>query len=328
MSITIKERIISRLLAANGDPISGQTLAEELEISRTMVWKYLKGLEEMGYEIEAIKKKGYILKHMPDTLASERISLHLETKELGRNILYYPVCDSTQTIATNKAREGSPHGTLVVSEEQTAGRGRLDRSWESSAGKGIWMSMILRPNISPQFAAQFTLVAAVAIARAIEDTTTCVPSIKWPNDLLINGKKVTGILTELQSDMDRVQAIIIGIGINVNQTSESFEGALESIATSLKLETGEDVNRALLTSKVLYYLEKYSDMYITLGFEPIKLIWESYNCTIGNRIRATTLRDTIEGVAIGMTNDGALQLQLDNGEIKGIYSADIDLLKI
>ena len=328
MSISIKERIISRLQAAKGDPISGQALAEELEISRTMVWKYLKGLEEEGYEIEAIKKKGYILKQMPDTLASERISLHLETKELGRNIIYYPVCDSTQTIATNKAREGVPHGTLVVSEEQTAGRGRLDRSWESSAGKGIWMSLILRPNISPQFAAQFTLVAAVAIARAIEDTTPCVPSIKWPNDLLINGKKVTGILTELQSDMDRVQAIIIGMGINVNQTPESFEGALESIATSLKLEAGEHVDRALLAAKVLFYLEKYSDMYVTLGFEPIKLIWESYNFTIGNRIRATTLRETIEGLAIGITNDGALQLQLDDGEIKGIYSADIDLLKI
>ena len=327
MSISIKERIISRLQAANGEPISGQTIADELEISRTMVWKYLKGLVEEGYEIEAIKKKGYILKQIPDTLGSEHISMYLETKELGRNIFYYPSCNSTQTIATNKAREGASHGTLVISEEQTAGRGRLDRTWESSAGKGIWMSVIIRPNISPQYAAQFTLVAAVAIARAIEDVTSCIPSIKWPNDLLLNGKKMTGILTELQSDMDRIQAIIIGIGVNVNQSSDAFIGPLQSIATSLKLETGAEVNRALLTSKILFYLEKYSDMYVEFGFEPIKLIWESYNCTIGKRIRATTLRETVEGLALGITNHGALKLQLDSGEIKEVYSADIDLLK-
>lgn len=325
--MSIKEKIISRLKEASGEPISGQILADELEISRTMVWKYLKGLEEEGYEIVAIKKKGYILNRLPDTVAAERISLHLQTEHLGREIIYHPVCESTQTIAANKARDGALHGTVVIAEEQTAGRGRMDRSWESSSGEGIWMSVILRPKITPQFAAQFTLVAAVSIARAIEEVTNCVPNIKWPNDLLLNGKKVTGILTELQADMDRVQAIIVGIGINVNQTADSFKGVLEPIATSLKMESGTAVDRSLLVSKVLFHLERYSDMYIKLGFEPIKLIWESYNCTLNNRIRATTLRETVEGQAIGMTNDGALQLRLDNGEIKNIYSADIDLLK-
>jgi BirA family biotin operon repressor/biotin-[acetyl-CoA-carboxylase] ligase len=174
-------------------------------------------------------------------------------------------------------------------------------------------------------APQFTLVSAVAITKAIEEMTDIVPEIKWPNDLLINGKKMTGILTELQADMDRVQSIIIGIGVNVNQEVESFDQSIQSIATSLKIETGHEINRAALVAKILFYLEKYSTIYVEKGFEPIKLLWESYSCTIGKRIRAILLRETLEGIAIGITNDGVLQLQLDNGEIRGIYSADIHL---
>ena len=327
MNTSIKEKILSQLLCAQGEPISGQMLADEFNISRTMVWKHLKSIEEEGYEIEAIKKKGYVLKAIPDIVSPERIKPNLQTEHLGKNIVYYPVCDSTQTIATTVAREGAPHGTVVITEEQTAGRGRLERSWDSSAKKGIWMSVIIRPEISPHYAAQFTLVTAVAIARAIEDITKCIPDIKWPNDLLFHGKKVTGILTELQADMDRVQSIIIGIGVNVNQELDAFEQSIQSIATSLKIESGQEVDRSVLVAKILYYLERYSDMYVTNGFEPIKLLWESYNCTIGKRIRASLLRETLEGVAIGITNDGVLKLQLDSGEIREIFSADIHLLK-
>lgn len=326
MNMSIKEKIITKLLSAKGEPISGQKLAEELYISRTMIWKHLKSIEEEGYVIEAIKKKGYILLSVPDIVSPERITPHLETMHVGRNIIYRPVCDSTQTIAAEKARENAPHGTVVITEEQTAGRGRLERAWDSSASKGIWMSVIIRPEISPQHAAQFTLVSAVAITRAIEDITNCSPHIKWPNDLLINGRKVTGILTELQADMDCVQSIIIGIGVNVNQDLDSFEESIQSIATSLKMESGKEVDRAELVAKILFYLEKYTDIYVENGFEPIKLLWESYNCTIGQRIRANLLRETLEGIAIGITNDGVLQLQLDSGEIRGVYSADIHLM--
>ncbi|MFJ5772279.1 biotin--[acetyl-CoA-carboxylase] ligase [Psychrobacillus sp. NPDC093180] len=326
MNMSIKEKILSQLIHANGEPISGQKLADELNISRTMIWKHLKGIEEDGYVIEAIKKKGYVLQSIPDIVSSERISSYLDTKSIGRNIIYYPVCESTQTIATEKASDHAAHGTVIITEQQTAGRGRLERPWDSSAGKGIWMSVIIRPEISPQYAAQFTLVSAVAITRAIEDMTDCSPAIKWPNDLLIKGKKVTGILTELQADMDRVQAIIIGIGVNVNQDLEAFDESIQSIATSLKMETEQEVNRAELVAKILYYLEKYADIYVENGFEPIKLLWESYNCTIGKRIRANMLRETLEGVAMGITNDGVLELKLDNGEIRGIYSADIHLM--
>lgn len=326
MNISIKEKIISTLKEAKGEPVSGQKLADELNISRTMIWKHLKSIEEDGYVIEAIKKKGYVLQLIPDLVTPEQITPNLNTTEIGRNIDYYKTCASTQTIAAEKAREGAPHGTIVISEEQTAGKGRLERNWDSKANKGIWMSVIIRPTISPEHAAQFTLVTAVAITQAIQEVTHLTPQIKWPNDILIKGKKVTGILTELQADMDRVHSIIIGIGVNVNQEISAFDESIQTIATSLKMESGEEVDRPLLVAKILYYLEKYGDLYVEKGFQPIKILWESHNCTIGKRIRASMLRETLEGVALGITDDGVLELKLDSGEIRGIYSADIHLL--
>ena len=326
MNISIKEKILSQLINAKGEPVSGQKLADELHISRTMIWKHLKSIEEDGYVIEAIKKKGYVLQSIPDLVIPEQIIPNLKTKQLGRTIEYYTTCESTQIIAADKAREAAPHGTVVIAEEQTDGRGRLDRSWNSTANKGIWMSVIIRPAISPQFAAQFTLVSAVAITQAIQEVTNLTPEIKWPNDILINGKKVTGILTELQADMDIVHSIIIGIGVNVNQELSAFEESIQKTATSLKIENGEEIDRSLLVAKILYYLEKYGELYVENGFKPIKILWESHNCTIGKRIRATTLQETLEGVALGITNDGVLEIKLDSGEIRGVYSADIHLL--
>ncbi|MEK3994746.1 biotin--[acetyl-CoA-carboxylase] ligase [Psychrobacillus sp. FSL K6-2365] len=326
MNISIKEKILSQLINAKGEPVSGQKLADELHISRTMIWKHLKSIEEDGYVIEAIKKKGYVLQSIPDLVTPEQIIPNLNTKQLGRTIDYYTTCESTQIIAADKAREAAPHGTVVIAEEQTDGRGRLDRSWNSTANKGIWMSVIIRPAISPQFAAQFTLVSAVAITQAIQEVTNLTPEIKWPNDILINGKKVTGILTELQADMDIVHSIIIGIGVNVNQELSAFEESIQKTATSLKIENGEEIDRSLLVAKILYYLEKYGELYVENGFKPIKILWESHNCTIGKRIRATTLQETLEGVALGITNDGVLEIKLDSGEIRGVYSADIHLL--
>lgn len=326
MNISIKEKILYTLINANGKPVSGQKLADELQVSRTMIWKHLKSIEEDGYVVEAIKKKGYVLQSIPDLVSPEQITPKLDTEQLGRNLEYYTTCLSTQIIAADKARGDAPHGTVVIAEEQTAGKGRLDRSWNSTANKGIWMSVIIRPAISPEHAAQFTLVSAVAITQAIQEVTKLTPQIKWPNDILINGKKVTGILTELQADMDIVHSIIIGIGVNVNQEIDAFEESIQSIATSLSMEMGREVDRSLLVAKILYYLEKYGNLYVEKGFQPIKILWESYNCTIGNRIRATMLRETLEGVALGITDNGVLELKLDNGEIRGIYSADIHLL--
>src|SRR5690606_12625679 len=243
-------------------------------------------LEEKGYAIESVKKKGYRIVSIPDTLEPLAIQTGLKTKHIGQNIDYVESCSSTQIIAHKLAQEGAPGGTVVLTETQTAGRGRIARKWDSAAGKGAWMSIILRPDVVPQKAPQFTLVTAVAVVRAVEEVTKLQPKIKWPNDILMDGKKCTGILTELQSDADGIQALIIGIGLNANQEMDDFSDEVKDIATSLKLETGQPVSRQQLVGAILYYLEKYTGMYINEGFGALKLMWESYSTTIGKPVRA------------------------------------------
>lgn len=320
----MKDKVLNRLFASGGEPISGQRMADELAVSRTAIWKCIKELEEEGYEIGSVRKKGYYLITAPDVVTGVAIQKSLTTKHYGETIAYYESCLSTQPIAHELAQKGATDGTVVVAEEQVSGTGRMARPWVSKAHKGIWMSVITRPNLAPQQAPQMTLVAAVAITRAIEEVTGLTPQIKWPNDLLINGKKVTGILTEMQADPDLVKSIIIGIGINVNQDETEFPAELTSIATSLKIAKGETINRAALIAAVLKYLEQYTDLYVTNGFKPIKLLWESYSNTIGKDVRAVMVRETVAGKAIGITEEGMLQLQLANGTIRGIYSGDIE----
>lgn len=324
MTTTVKDKVLERLFASNGEPISGQLLADELGVSRTAIWKYIKEFEEEGYEIGSIRKKGYYLISVPDVVTEAKIKKYLTTNRFGQKVSYYEACPSTQPIAHEMAQNGAVEGTVVVAETQLGGKGRMARPWASTAYKGIWMSVITRPTLAPQEAPQMTLVAAVAITRAIEEVTSMTPQIKWPNDLLLNGKKITGILTELQADPDLVKSIIIGIGINVNQDKADFPEELSTIATSLKIEKGEAINRAKLIATVLKYLEQYTDLYVSNGFKPIKLLWESYANTIGKHVRAVMLKETVEGKAIGITEEGMLELQLADGTIRGIYSGDIE----
>ncbi|MFX3674728.1 MAG: biotin--[acetyl-CoA-carboxylase] ligase [Paenisporosarcina sp.] len=325
MNPAIKLEITKRLLSAKSEPISGQQLADEFGLSRTAIWKHIKELEAEGFVIETIKKKGYILASSPDSIQVAKVEQYLTTTRFGRKIHYFEQCLSTQPVAHQLAQENAIDGTLVLCEEQTAGRGRMARPWTSSRGKGIWMSIIIRPEIPPMKAPQFTLIAAVAVTRAIEDIADLRAEIKWPNDLLINGKKCTGILTELQADVDRVHAIILGIGVNVNQSMEDFPEELQQIATSLKMIAGVHIDRSQLVARILHHLEIYTDMYVEYGFEPLKLLWESYSGTLGRRIKAVMIHQEIEGIALGITNDGVLQVQTDDGEIHGIYSADIEI---
>lgn len=327
MNPGIKTEITKRLLSAEGNPLSGQQLADEFHVSRTAIWKHIKELEQDGFIIETIKKKGYILQSSPDTLQKEQIEQYLTSNRFGHPIHYLEECPSTQPIAHKLAQENAADGTIVICEEQTAGKGRLSRVWKSSKGKGIWMSVIIRPDIPPIKAPQFTLIAAVAVTRAIEDVANVRAEIKWPNDLLINGKKCTGILTELQADIDRVQAIILGIGVNVNQDVEDFPEEIQHIATSIKMVSGRHVDRGQLVARILHHLEIYTDLYVKHGFEPLKLLWESYSGTLGKRIKAVMIHNEIEGVALGITNDGVLQVRTDDGKVHGIYSADIEIQK-
>lgn len=323
MTSTVKDKVLERLLEAGSEPISGQKLADEFGVSRTAIWKYIKEFEEDGYEIGTVRKKGYYLMSIPDLVTEANIKRHLQTNHYGRQIAYYQSCHSTQPIAHEFAQDGAKDGTVIIAEEQTLSKGRMARPWASKAFKGIWMSVITRPKLAPHQAPQMTLVAAVAITRAIEEVTGLTPQIKWPNDLLMNGKKITGILTELQADPDLVKSIIIGIGMNINQDEADFPEDLLGIATSLAMAKGEPIDRAKLVAAVLNHLEHYTNLYVTHGFKPIKLLWESYSNTIGRQVRAVMIQETVEGTAIGITEEGMLELRLADGTIRGIYSGDI-----
>ncbi|MBD7906935.1 biotin--[acetyl-CoA-carboxylase] ligase [Sporosarcina gallistercoris] len=326
MNTNVKSELLKRMSAGKDHPVSGQQLAEEYGVSRTAIWKYVKELESEGYEIGSIRKRGYYLIDSPDTILPAAVQQFLQTKQYGRTIRHIESCPSTQMLAHEEAQNGAPDGMVIIADEQTAGKGRLSRPWSSAAGKGIWMSVITRPELTPQQAPQMTLVAAVAIVRAIEELTEVTPTIKWPNDILAGGRKLTGILTELQADPDRVKAIILGIGMNVNQQSQDFPEEIRAIATSLSIEEGQPVNRAKLTAKVLDYLELYVALYVDKGFTPIKLLWESYADSIGKRVRISTLQDTYEATARGISEDGRLEVVLDDGTVRGIYSADIHII--
>lgn len=327
MHFTMKDEILARFLNANGEPISGQALADEFQVSRTAIWKHMQTLKEEGYEFETIKKRGYKLLSVPDKVDMGQLQQFLTTERYGRQVHYYDTVESTQLVAHELVRSGAPDGTVVIAEHQSAGRGRMMREWESSEGKGIWMTVIIRPNVAPHQAPQFTLVTAVAIVQAMKACfNNFTPEIKWPNDILVNGKKTTGILTEMVAEADRIQALLIGIGINVNQQPEDFPDELQNIATSIAIEEGEQIERVHFVANVLDFLEHYSDHYVKNGFGMIKTLWEQSSGTIGKQVKATTLREVVEGEAISITESGVLEIRQANGEVKSVYSADIELL--
>ncbi|OLO18380.1 biotin--[acetyl-CoA-carboxylase] ligase [Bacillus licheniformis] len=243
---------------------------------------------------------------------------------MGQTIHFQDVVSSTQKIAHELANNGAPEGTIIVADKQTEGRGRMARAWHSPEGNGIWMSIILRPEIPVQKTPQLTLLAAVAIVQAIEEQTGIAAEIKWPNDILINGKKVVGILTELQAEADQVHSVIVGTGINVNQLAADFPEELQETATSLRLASGEKIDRAALVQTIMSTFEKRYEDYLAYGFEPIKLLWESYALTLNRELTARTLNGTFHGKALGIDEEGVLILETSDG-IKKIYSADIDI---
>lgn len=325
MQSDLRSKVMEAFSRAEGEFVSGQEMADYIGCSRTAVWKHIEDLRNDGYILEAVRRKGYRLLSVPEKVSANEIQMALETKRLGRVIHYEESVDSTQKIAHSLANRGAVEGTLVVAEEQTTGRGRLSRSWHSPKYTGVWMSLLLRPKIPLYEAPQLTLLAAVAAAQAIERVTTLQPEIKWPNDLLLNGKKITGILTELQAESDQIHSVIIGMGINANLTAIDFPQELEDIATSLFIESGQLVSRAKLIAEVLLCFETLYDRYLIEGFTPIKSLWESYAMSLGKEIKATMLNETVIGTALGITDAGVLLLEDKQGKVHSIYSADIEI---
>lgn len=237
----MKEKIL-RLLRENDDYISGQVICESLGVSRTAVWKVIKQLKNEGYAIDSVSNKGYKLTESPDVMSEAEISSRLDTEFLGKKLYYFETIDSTNEYLKHLPEEETVHGTVCVGDHQSAGKGRLGRTWISPRGSSIYISYLLKPDIEPAKASMLTIVAALSVAKAINIVTGLDTSIKWPNDIVVNSKKVCGILTEMTADMDRIERVIIGIGINVNM--ESFDDSIKDMATSLRIESGMVVKRA------------------------------------------------------------------------------------
>lgn len=325
MQSHIRKQLLDAFANAGDDFISGQSIAEITGSSRTAVWKHIEALRKDGYTVEAIRRKGYRITGFPGKMSADSIRMALNGTTFGEHIYYFDSVDSTQKIANELASNGATEGTIVVADQQTGGRGRLARKWFSPENTGIWMSLIIKPNIPIYQAPQLTLLTAVAAAKAIEEQISIAPYIKWPNDLLLNNKKITGILTEMQAEADSIHSIIIGIGINVNQKKTDFPEELQEIASSLQIETGQIFAREAIISSFLRHFENLYMVYQKEGFAVVKELWESYAISVGRTITATTINEKIVGVALGITDQGVLLIKDEQGQIHNIYSADIEI---
>lgn len=297
--------------------VSGQELSDLLGVSRTAVWKVIRQLEEEGYEIEAVRNRGYRLVTEPDLLSEEQISRCRKGDWAGAEVLSLETIDSTNNEAKRRAEAGAPHGMLVVSEIQTAGRGRMGRPWSSPKGSGIWMTILLRPKLLPVQASGLTLVMALAIQEAIEEMTGISCGIKWPNDIVYDGKKLCGILTEMSAEPDRINHVVIGSGINVSD--EAFPEEIADRAVSIMQASGKKVCRAELIAKILYRFECCYAMYEKTG--DMTLLQDDYNKRLvncGRRVRVLDPTGEYDAVAAGISQTGGLIVEKDGREIEVI----------
>lgn len=317
------DKILSIFKTHAGSYISGEQLSRRLGITRAAVWKHIEDLCRHGYQIEAQPHLGYKLRGLPDRLFADELKWQLNTKIIGKRIYSFNIADSTNTIAYQLAEKGLPEGSVVTAEGQRKGKGRLGRSWISPKSKGIYISFILKPDIMPNQASQITLIAAVATTKAIRHVTGLSTLIKWPNDILINGKKVCGILTEMNAELDKVNFIILGIGINVNVKKRT----LPVSATSLKEELNKDVSRISLAKELLQELDRQYDIFRTKGFVSIIDECKDLSATLGKRVKIICHNRKIEGQAMDIDSDGALMVRQDNGFIEKVISGDVVVVR-
>ena len=304
--------------------VSGQDLSERFGVSRTAVWKAIHQLEEEGYKIEAVPKRGYHMVETPDVVCREEILSLLTTRWAGRNLVYMETVDSTNNLAKKLAEEGAPEGTLVVADEQSGGKGRRGRSWCTPKGSSIAMSMVLRPGIRPELASMVTLIMGLSVAKAIKELYPVEAGIKWPNDVVVNGKKICGILTEMSAEMMGIHYLVIGTGINTNV--ESFPEELEATATSLIRELGRRVNRAELIAECLKYFELYYEKYIEAG--DLSLLKDDYESLLLNRNRQVKVLEPGNeylGMSLGINEKGELLVQREDGTITAVYAGEVSV---
>jgi BirA family biotin operon repressor/biotin-[acetyl-CoA-carboxylase] ligase len=312
--------LLKILEEAEGGFVSGEALSRRMGVSRTAIWKQIRKLEAEGYAIEAVPRLGYRLAGKPPRLSPTALQAVLQTTRFGRQVRVFECVGSTQDILHEWAKEGAPEGALVISERQTSGRGRMGRTWISPAGKGVWMSLLLRPALPLALAPQLSLLASVAVARALKAFADLDVSVKWPNDLLFEGKKVCGVLLESSAENERLLYVVTGIGISANLDPEDFPEELKGKAISLKMACGGEVDRPRLIAAVLKSFEELYDLYREQGFEPIRLMWEALAESLHRPVELRTPEGTVRGTARGIDDYGALLVEREDGTIAPIYA--------
>jgi len=310
---------ILEILRRKDEYASGEEISDSLKISRQALWKHIQELRDSGYDIVAVPHLGYQLAASPDKLLPAEIKHNLGTKLLGRNVIFFDAVPSTNDLAFNLAIEGSAEGTVVVAETQTKGKGRLGRSWSSPKHKGIYLSLILRPKISPAQSPVITLMVSSSICKAIQEVCGIEARIKWPNDILLQNKKLGGILTEINAEADRVHFLIIGIGLNVNNDKNSLLPG----AVSLKEAQGCHFSRLNLAQEVLRKIEEDYFVFQKQGSLAIIESWREYNSTLGKRVRVSSDSGQLEGIAVDIENDGGLLIRDDLGLTRKVMAGDV-----
>lgn len=318
------KRKILTMLRENGAYVSGQQLCERLGVSRTAVWKTINALKAEGYEIEAVQNKGYCLLQAPDVLTEAEVGSRRTDRWREAPLIVYTETDSTNNQARRLAQEGNPEGTLVVADRQTRGKGRRGRVWETPAGAGIAMSFVLKPEIAPQDASQLTILAALASLRAVRDVSGIDCAIKWPNDLVLNRRKLCGILTEMNLEEDYIQQIVVGIGFNVHH--ETFPESLADKATSLYLETGRKYSRAEIVCRVMQHFANYYDQF--LEQRNLAFVREEYNQLLisrGESVRVLGVGQEWSGRSLGINDTGSLLVETERGEIREVLAGEVSV---
>lgn len=319
----MKNKIL-KLLKENEDFISGESISKKFGVTRAAIWKSIKALKGEGYDIESISKKGYRLLSSPDILSYEEVKENLNTKFIGSKIYYYDSIDSTNKMAKDIAHK-EEEGTIIVAEEQLEGRGRLGRTWASPKKKGIYFSIILKPRVSPTKVAKLTLLGAAAVNLAL-DEIGINSQIKWPNDIVINGKKVCGILTEMSSELNFINYVVIGIGINVNLGEEDIPEDIRHKATSLKIESKKGVNRKNLLAVILNRFEELYVLFKDDGeiADAIE-ICRNNSAVIGKEVLVMDGNDEKVGKAIDINEEGELIVVFEDGKAESIFSGEISI---
>lgn len=320
----MRARILKLLRQQSQDYLSGEEISRQLAVSRTAVWKHIQELKNHGYEIEAHPRKGYRLKSRPDLLLPEEIRAGLATQLLGKQIVHFYDTSSTNNEAKRLAADDAVEGTIVVSEAQTLGRGRLNRGWFSPPGGGVWVSVILRPPFPPQEAPKCTLMAAVATVEAIREASGLNCGIKWPNDILWQGRKLVGILTEMSAEMDAINFVVLGIGINVSLQESDFPEELRNIGASVSMGAEREVSRVEVLQKLLERLEYWYQVVKQEGFEPVLEAWRRESVTLGQPVRVLAGEETYDGVAEELAEDGSLLVRTENG-LRRVLAGDVSL---